>query len=345
MAAERKLEWLEAMRGLAALWVVVHHAGQSVEHFFGELGRQPWILRGYLGVDFFFVLSGFIIAFASQRLLERGGGVKEYLAARLVRIYIPYLPAGIGVLALLTLAPSLSAGSREISVLTSLTLLPGAYPPALSVAWTLVHEMIFYAVYSLWFVERRLFRLLMGAWVASILWVAASGVHVPYALEYVVSPMNLCFFAGVAVFHLSRRGRLRDRAAAAIALVGMVLVASQVMADTSVRLLMASGFVFLVVAGVSDAAAGRAVWRPLVTLGAASYAVYLVHNPVLSLAARLLSAVASGIGPWPAFLSLAVVATAGGLAYWRWYERPALAWVRARILPRAAPPVTVPADS
>lgn len=345
MAAERKLEWLEAMRGLAALWVVVHHAGQSVEHFFEGLGRQPWILRGYLGVDFFFVLSGFIIAFASQRLSERGGGVKEYLAARLVRIYIPYLPVGIGMLALFVLAPSLSAGSREISVLTSVTLLPDSHPPALSVAWTLVHEMIFYAMYSLWFVGRRLFRLLMSVWAASILWVAASGMHVPYALEYVVSPVNLCFFAGVAVFHLSRRVRLRDQAAAVVALVGVVLVASQVMADSGVRLLMASGFVFLVVAGVSDAAARRAVWRPLVTLGAASYAVYLVHNPVLSLAARLLSAVASGIGPWLAFVTLSVVATAGGLAYWRWYEGPALALARARILPRPAPPATIPADS
>lgn len=74
MAADRKLEWLEAMRGLAALWVVFHHAGQSVDHFVGGTGGQPWIDRGFLGVDFFFVLSGFIIAFASQRLAERGGG-------------------------------------------------------------------------------------------------------------------------------------------------------------------------------------------------------------------------------------------------------------------------------
>ena len=98
MAADRKLEWLEAMRGLAALWVVLHHAGLSVDHFVGSTGSQPWIDRGVLGVDFFFVLSGFIIAFASQRLAERGGGVKEYLTARLIRIYVPYLPIGIAML-------------------------------------------------------------------------------------------------------------------------------------------------------------------------------------------------------------------------------------------------------
>src|SRR5690606_42103354 len=88
---DRKLEWLEAMRGFAALWVLVHHAGQTVDHFVGSTGGKHWVDRGFLGVDFFFVLSGFIIAFASQRLFERGGWVRVYLRSSLLRIYLPFL--------------------------------------------------------------------------------------------------------------------------------------------------------------------------------------------------------------------------------------------------------------
>lgn len=131
---DRKLEWLEVMRGGAALWVLLHHAKQSVDHFVADMGAQPWFEHGYLGVDFFFVLSGFIIAFASHRLALRGGGLRDYASARLIRIYVPYLPIGIAMYLLYLLLPGLSEGGRTPSLLTSLTLLPDNHPPALSVA-------------------------------------------------------------------------------------------------------------------------------------------------------------------------------------------------------------------
>lgn len=159
----RKLEWLEVMRGGAALWVLLHHSKQSVDYFVSDMGLQPWFANGYLGVDFFFVLSGFIIAFAAHRLLQRGGGLRDYATARIIRIYVPYLPIGIAIYLLYLLLPGLSEAARSPSLLTSLTLLPDNRPPALSVVWTLVHEMTFYALYALLFVQRVLFRVIFMA--------------------------------------------------------------------------------------------------------------------------------------------------------------------------------------
>ena len=203
----RKMEWLEAMRGFAAIWVLLHHAKQSVDHFVGDMGARPLLGNGYLGVDFFFVLSGFIIAFASHRLASRGGGLREYAQARLMRIYIPYLPVGVGIFALYLVLPGLSEGGRAPGALTSFTLVPSNHPPALSVAWTLVHEMIFYAISALRFVHRGLFRGVFALWVTCILVVAAMDIELPLAARYFLSPLNLCFVLGVAVFHANARVR------------------------------------------------------------------------------------------------------------------------------------------
>lgn len=249
--------------------------------------------------------------------------------ARLVRIYVPYLPVGIAMLLLYQLIPGLSEGDRETSVLTSLTLLPDNHPPALSVAWTLVHEMIFYAIYTLWFIRRWLFRIVLMAWAATIVMAALAGWEIPRAAGYLLSPLNLCFLAGVAVFHLSRRVAMGAAMAIAVGLVGIAIVAMQVVAVSPNRTATAVAFALLVAAATSTFAAEHRVWRPLITLGAASYAVYLVHNPMLSLAVRLVKAVIPGIGMWPAFVVIVIVATSAGLAYWRWYERPTLQWVRA----------------
>jgi exopolysaccharide production protein ExoZ len=120
----------------------------------------PLISNRYLGVDFFFVLSGFITTFSSHRLVESRKGASEYFWARLVRIYVPYLPVRIAMYVLYVLFPGTSEGDRpSLSVLTTLTPLPSK--PALSVAWTLVHEMIFYMIFSLWFVSLRLFWTVM----------------------------------------------------------------------------------------------------------------------------------------------------------------------------------------
>jgi exopolysaccharide production protein ExoZ len=150
---------LQVFRGIAALAVVIHHAVLSTDAFVGVLPPQvdSFLRMGYLGVDFFFVLSGFIIMYAHLDDRPSGLAVRRYAFKRLVRIFPPYLPLSIGMIALYAALPGFSAsGGREFSWVSSLLLLPADQPPALSVAWTLVHEMQFYTVFLLFFLSRRL---------------------------------------------------------------------------------------------------------------------------------------------------------------------------------------------
>lgn len=323
----KKLEWLEAMRGIAACWVLAHHTSLAVRDF-SKFASPQFLANGFLGVDFFFVLSGFIIAFSSQHLVANGGGWKKYASARAIRIYVPYLPVGLTMLALYELLPGLSAGTRtDIGVITTLTLLPTNTSPALSVAWTLVHEVLFYALFSIFFISTRALAAVLVGWSSLIVAAWAAGLELSRAASYLLSPINLCFVLGVSVTWLTRRG-VTERIAAMLAVGGLGTVITQAVAVQPNRVLIALGFAALVAASRSTAATKQSPGRLLMGLGAASYAIYLVHNTAISIAVRA----AVGIRQ-PIVLVGVVGATAlcAGLAYHFFYEAPALRWLRIRL--------------
>lgn len=209
--AKQLINSLQVFRGLAALAVVAHHTAVSTDAFVQTV-PAGWLRLfdlGALGVDFFFVLSGFIIMHAHRQELANTAAVKPYLAKRLMRIFPAYWPVGLAMLALYAAFPGVSAaGGREFSYLSSILLLPADLPPALSVAWTLVHELMFYLVFMLWFVSWRAFGL------GLVLWACLIGAAYFFGwtsgwLRYPLNLLNLEFMLGVLAASLYRRESLR----------------------------------------------------------------------------------------------------------------------------------------
>lgn len=211
--AKSQIQSLQVFRGFAALAVVAHHAALSTEAFVGAMppAISALFVYGLLGVDFFFVLSGFIIMYAHFNDERTETTVKRYAFKRLTRIYPAYWPIGLALLGLYAAMPGMSAsGGREFSYLSSVLLLPADLPPALSVAWSLVHELLFYAVFMLWFVSRRAFGFGLVLWAAVILAVQSAGGATGW-LRYPLSTLNLEFMLGVLVATLYARTSLRFR--------------------------------------------------------------------------------------------------------------------------------------
>lgn len=159
-----KLDSLQIFRGLAALGVVVHHAALGTNAFVEEI--PVWVNfifeHGFLGVDFFFVLSGFIIMNSHYSDRKSILSLKTYFWKRFVRIFPPYWPISIALISGYVIFPTVSHGVRsDFSFLSSLLLLPDTSPPALSVAWTLIHEMLFYAIFCLFYIEPYIYNLLL----------------------------------------------------------------------------------------------------------------------------------------------------------------------------------------
>lgn len=313
--------------------MVLHHAGQGSRAFVAPLPPLVDTLatQGYLGVDFFFVLSGFLIW-----TVGAGRPAGAFVRARLIRVFVPYLPVALALALAYTLLPGLSASGRDWGWGASLTLLPFPAPPALSVAWSLQHELVFY----LWFaLLLRLGALGPGlaAWGLAIVGLAAWG-GAGRSLGIVLGPLNLEFLMGV----VAARGvdsRVPSWACLAVAALGFGgFLASGALEPLSP--LAGLGFAGLIVPLVRAERAGALrVPRALVALGDASFALYLLHNPVISLTSRL----CAGSQNWVLALAVAVIAAlAAGLAYHRLIERPILKQVR-RIFMRDASIRTDPA--
>ncbi|WP_156384016.1 acyltransferase [Methylobacterium sp. Leaf456] len=326
---KRTITVLQAGRAVAAMAVLLHHSTVATQDFVQPLPRWLSVLleNGFRGVDFFFVLSGFIILHAHGGDVRTGAAAWTYAKKRLRRIYIPYLPISIGLIALYTLLPGFSASTRDWSLITSLTLFPTTAPPALSVAWTLMHEMLFYTVF-LAFYFTRFFSAIVAVWAVLIVvggWIMGAG-------GIVLAPINLEFIAGMVAAIAARS--LPSRGGFALLVVGALGSAASVIwlgSEGYARVWFGLSLA-LVLPGLVRLEAQGHLTTPgwLMLLGNSSYAIYLVHNPLASLGARL-SARIEPLNTWPVSLALcAALGTGIGVLYHLAFEKPALRWFGKR---------------
>lgn len=132
-ATSRRFATLDGLRGVAAICVMIFHAG--------SLAPIP-MHGGYLAVDLFFGLSGFVLAHAYDERLRTGLGAREFFYRRLIRVYPMYL---IGALLGALLINGTAATLLMIPAIgTSNMLYPGNVP-----MWSLAMELIVNVAFGL----------------------------------------------------------------------------------------------------------------------------------------------------------------------------------------------------
>ncbi|WP_051830077.1 MULTISPECIES: acyltransferase family protein [Streptomyces] len=175
--APSRLGWLDALRGLAALAVAMHHFGLLDKIPHGALVPR-YLDLGFFGVMLFFLVSGYIIPAS----LERHGNVRAFWTGRFFRIHPAVAAAVAGCLLVLPRdATSIQGFSFDHPLLSStanalmLQDLTGV-PSTIGVLWSLTYEMVFYYFVTALFVlgwHRRsapialgfaAVALLLGAW-------------------------------------------------------------------------------------------------------------------------------------------------------------------------------------
>lgn len=130
----RHFQVLDGLRGVAAVAVVAHH--------FGSRSELPGLVpRGYLAVDFFFVLSGFVLAHAYLGQLQKTLSTTEFLLKRWIRLWPMLLPGTLFGAIMEIWRPTLAnPGVHSVQVVVALILGIAAIP----LPWqTSMEQMIF----------------------------------------------------------------------------------------------------------------------------------------------------------------------------------------------------------
>jgi peptidoglycan/LPS O-acetylase OafA/YrhL len=320
-SAPDRIEILQAIRALAALSVLLFHAGHAANKYGGPMPIVGLTELGVIGVDLFFVLSGFIIMHVT---VGRGISLQSYARSRFRRIFLPYWPVGL-IMAVLVFGIFPQGWGAMRGWFVSLTLIPVGHP-ALNVAWTLQHEILFYALvaaglYSGWW------RSGLVLWCGLILFFAFSGIAAPMGLQ----PIDLEFIMGVAAWAAFRNGQRHVIGATSLVLLlcaasmltfGLVIGIER-SGPIAIAAIFAACLPWLVLAERSGKIGTP---KSLRFVGDASYSIYLVHGAAL----LLLSGFWDGFS-WFFILPVAlIVGLASGIGYHLFVERPALALMPKR---------------
>ena len=327
---------IEGLRGIAILLVLLFHAG------------LPWTPGGFVGVDVFFVISGFLITGKLWRESQQPGGlnITRFYAWRIRRL----LPAALVAVAVISLVGLLLAAPLDRSELAA----DGA-ASALSIAnmrfigsvdyfaattspspflhfWSLSVEEQFYLVWPALIVlltwrggsSRRLIAALLIGVVASFalsIWLTdTSPARAFYLLPTRVWQLGVGgLLALIGVAGTSRRaGAVAWAGLAAVAVAGVTLTAEMPYPGLA-ALLPTAGAVALLYGGAAPGGPVRLLTTaPLRFLGKISYSLYLWHWPLLVLPLMFLERALTGVEV------VASVAVAIGVSWlsWRFVEQP-----------------------
>ena len=339
-ATQQHFLMLDGLRGVAAIAVAIYHAC-------AVFGGTQLLPKAFLAVDFFFLLSGIVVAHAYEGRLQQGQ-IREYFERRLIRLY-PMIIVGalLGMSVIITspAARGLSAAALVYLGLSAALCLPivkdNVYPgnhsitPVNGPSWSLFFEIFVNAVYG--FVAKRLtdarlVALSLSAFVVEAVVIfkfngVAFGVYIQdykWGFVRVIFP----FFTGVLINRMLAP-RMLPKSVMAPMLLAIVLVATFYVSASgvwnAVSDLIAIGIIYpcVIILAMRLTVSSRQ-GRVLSWLGAVSYPVYAIHSPLFLWLARLQRATASQFPVSPYGWIVIAVAFALGCAWtaYKIYDLP-----------------------
>jgi exopolysaccharide production protein ExoZ len=330
---------LQAGRAIAAISVAAFHMTimMAAPRYGGVEVFREVTRYGARGVDFFFVLSGFIILFAHARDIGHPAAWRHYVARRFVRVYPIYWLYTLAFVVALAILGGTDAEmpSKLPDWTTALTLVRfTAATPPLGQGWTLFHEVAFYALFSLLILRRSLGVAALTAFVlVAVLFHQYPPDLTRTPFNVYTADYNIYFVLGMGAWWLYRQGGKGVMETLGGIAISATALFSPLVPEGLSLLGLAAGLALLLAGVVKLELAGLLrIPRWLAAIGDASYSIYLTHinveGVVLKVALKL--HLNERIGPQLTyFVALAATVGIGWLAY-LFVERPLLRFLKRR---------------
>jgi peptidoglycan/LPS O-acetylase OafA/YrhL len=340
---------LHLLRVIAALGVVYFHTTSTAGL------KLDWDV-GSRGVDVFFVISGFIIAYIATSKPE------QFFVRRLIRVVPFYWAATAFVFAVVAVKPDVfrTTTASIPHLISSLLFIPheqkGEMQPTLILGWSLNFEMFFYVLFALALrISKTWSPVICVGWLVGFVIAIHAFAGGNAITDFYARPIVLEFCYGIGVFYLFSWCSARKDKIARIGALKWILIAvlvgnliaiavfEEYYRNTVPRHLIAGIPAFFI---VSSALLLERIWgvttnnRLIYLLGEASYIIYLVHPYIVFTVLRVVVHNASAL-PAPALAvliaGLLALTSAIAIAIHVWFEKPVMAYLRARLTEPRAP--------
>ena len=327
---------VQYLRGLAALLVVIYHAASmaALEKYFGVMVAPDITRWGFIGVDLFFVISGFIIVYSSLNTeLNAKINIRNYIKKRFIRIF-PFLWVCVIGYALLKW---LGKGEFDYEpYIRSLFLFPiGEIKP--NVVWTLRHELLFYIMFIFILLSKRVGLSLICIWILSSVIAYCMSIKLNELFAFLISPINLLFGYGMLGAIIYLKGGIRlffiNKPIFVLFLITVGIIFLAIILDYNREnildvVFMGSFFAFIVLVSTHFHSSGKNIGRLVGVLGNASYAIYLTHEAFISAMLIFFSKIFPSANISVVVILLIAISVFCGIIVHYFVERPIISWFR-----------------
>lgn len=287
---------IQVLRGLAALSVLIYHAGFMIEQVVNSWGPlRKFVFSGHAGVDIFFVISGYIIAESTKNIKGHANWCR-FIKRRILRVIPPYYLITFALFAISATLPTIFKSTHPsfADLLRSLLFIPhfnqnGEIYPVVGVGWSLNYELFFYMCMALAGALSFHKNLTLSFFFVAL---AVIGNLFDFRsnalLSTYTSPLLLEFVFGMGVYKLKENNighRLALPLAVALFLVSILFVSPESANERLIGFGLPS-FLLVYAAATSSGWKNRGA-RAVAWLGDRSYSLYLVHQLTLVAFARI----------------------------------------------------------
>lgn len=365
MKRSQEIRSLTGLRGVTALLVVMFHTQLLtgiIDHRLGYI--YEFVRHGYLAVDLFFVLSGYVLAMTYHTLFAgrfSWAAYVDFLTRRLARLYPLYGVASLAAACLLILKVNTSIAVTPHVLLANAAMIqswgfgPSLNPPTWSLSAEWAAYLLFPLVAAVTLFSRWRIAAMAGvvavAALAGLTWLPAAVTHpvgpagaLNIWAGVTAAPVARCipeFLMGTLAWRLSGIARMAAIAASPWFSAGLATALVVLMPNpgTDVMIVCLMPMLVLGLACTQSGLSRFLAARPLHWLGEVSYSVYLLHYPMLWLASAVRPSLVTVPHSW-SLIPVSAVAISIGLAAisYRWVERPGKRLV-LRLLARPSVPV------
>lgn len=318
MAEVKKYGYIDSLRGIAILLVILVHAAQHFETLSPAIFFLTY--KGQYGVQLFFITSSLtlFLSFEQRKSLDKANTVKFFLIRRLFRIAPAYYLAIILYSALLLVEPVSGFPNplRVVDVALSVFFVNGFFPSSINYVppggWSVAIEMIFYLLIPFFFariksLQTAVFYFMITVALSFVFnyagaYLMTNYTHLDYAYHktwyfYFWLPNQLpVFMLGVVLFHVLKHKIQISRAVAAmmvlaacVAVISMFYLIRYYQLENFVPEHIVVGILFsLIVFAMSGSRIGLLENKLTQHLGKLSFSMYLWHFIVLQCLAYII---------------------------------------------------------